>query len=483
MNYELEKLEGKVKFTFTILPDEWEEEINNVYLKSKHRFNVPGFRKGHAPRRTIENFYGKGIFFDDAINNIIKRGYTKALDENEDVYPVDEPNVDIEKFDEKEIKFVLEVTVKPTVKLGAYTGMNLEKVEYTVKQDDVKAAIERDRKAHVRKTAVEGRAVKEGDRLTLDYSGKVDGVKFDGGTAEKQELVIGSHTFIPGFEEQLVGMNLGETKDISVKFPEDYHAKNLAGKDAIFTVTVHSAVVEEVPEADDGFAQEMGPFETFDDYKKDVEKKLKEDAKRREQAAQENNIIEAVVANTELNVPDCMVNTQLDYELQDFAYRLSASGLRLEDYFKYIGSNEEEFKNERRNDALTTVKTRLVMEALIKELEEQGKIEVSEKELEDKYAEFADRAKTSVDEIKDSRQAAYIKNELLMTKTLEYLTANNTFTKAKKAAKAETENSEAAEGEAAPKKSKAKKADGEAAEAKEEAAEKPKAKRTKKTEE
>ncbi|MCH5163685.1 MAG: trigger factor [Clostridiales bacterium] len=435
MNYELEKSEGKVKFTFTILPAEWEEEINNVYLKTKHRFNVPGFRKGHAPRKTVENFYGKGVFFDDAIKNCVKKAYSKALDENADVYPVDEPKVDIEKFDDNEIKFTLEVTVKPEVKLGAYTGINLEKVEYTVKQDDVKAVIDRDRKAHVRKIEIKDRAVQNGDKLTIDYSGKVDGVKFEGGTAEKQELVIGSKTFIPGFEDQLIGMNMGETNDISVKFPEDYHAKNLAGKDAIFTVTVHSGVVEEMPEADDGFAQEMGPYETFADYKKDVEKKLKEDSKRREQMANENNIIEAVVANAQFTVPDCMVETQLNYELQDLSYRLSASGLKIEDYFKYIGSNVEEFKSERRQDALTTVQTRLVVEQLIKELTESGKIEVTDKEVDDKIAEFAQGGKMTVEQIKEAGQGEYIKNDLLMTKAIKFLIDNNTFTKATKAKK------------------------------------------------
>ncbi len=466
MNYELEKSEGKAKFTFTILPNEWEEEINNVYIKSKNRFNVPGFRKGHAPRKTIENYYGKGIFFDDAINNCVKRAYTKALDENADIYPVDEPKVDIEKFDEKEIKFTLEVTLKPEVKLGAYTGINLEKVEYTVKQDEIKSRIEHDRKAHVRRTEIKDRPVQEGDRLTIDYSGKVDGVKFEGGTAEKQELLIGSKTFIPGFEEQLIGMNMGETKDISVKFPEDYRAKNLAGKDAIFTVKVHSGVVEIMPEETDEFAQEMGPYETFADYKKGVEKELKENAKNRARVANENNILKAVVDNAQFTVPDCMVETQLNYELNDLARGLAQSNLKLEDYFKYIGSSVDEFKAERREDARTTVRTRLVVEALIKELEETGKLEVTDKDVEDKINEFAQNANTSAEEIKKSTSVEYIKNEITIEKIYKFLMENNTFTKATKTKKSEakenTENSATQEPEVKE--------------------EKPKAKRTKKTE-
>ncbi len=437
MNYQLEKAEGKVKFTFSVSPEEWEAEINNVFNKSKSRFNVPGFRKGHAPRKMVENFYGQGVFFDDAINNCIKNGYTKALDENPDIYPVDEPQADIAKFNDKEKVFTLEVTVKPEVKLGAYTGINLDKVEYTVKQDDVKAAIERDKKAHVRKLEIKDRAVQNGDKLNIDYSGSVDGVKFEGGTAEKQELTIGSKMFIPGFEEQLIGMNIGETKDISVKFPEDYHAKNLAGKDAIFTVTVNSGVVEEIPQENDDFAQEMGPYETFAEYKKDVEKKLKEDNKRKADLADENNIIEAVVKNAEFTVPDCMVETQLNYELDDLRYRLSASGLKLEDYFKYIGSSEKDFKEERKNDALTTVRTRLVIEALVKQLVDDKKIEVTDKEVDDKLEEYAKGGKITAEQLKKSGQENYFRNDLLMTKAIAFLKENNTFTKKTKAKKSE----------------------------------------------
>ncbi len=440
MNYVVEKSEGKVKITFTVLPDEWEEQVNNAYLKSKNRFNVPGFRKGHAPRKTIENFYGKGVFFDEAINSCVKNGYSKALSENEDIYPVDEPQVDIDKFDDKEIVFTVQVTVKPTVQLGAYTGIKLDNVEYTVKQDEIKAAIEQDRRAHVRKTEIKDRAVIEGDRLTIDYSGKVNGVKFEGGTAENQELVIGSKTFIPGFEEQLIGTLIGETKDITVKFPDDYHAKDLAGKDAVFTVTVHSGVHEELPEDNDDFAMEMGPYETFDAYKKDVKKRLEEAAKNKAKMANENNIIGKVVDNATIDIPECMVETELTYELDDLAYRLSASGLKLEDYFKYMGSSVEDYKKERHDEALKTVKTRLVIEQLIKELTDSKQIdEVTDDEFNKKVEEIASNGKIKAEQIKNSAQAAYIKNELMMQKLIKFLVDNNTFEKAAKSTKSKTD--------------------------------------------
>ena len=445
MNYQLEKMEGKVKFTFEILPAEWEEEVNNVYLKTKSRFNVPGFRRGHASRKMIENIYGQGVFFDDAVNNIVKKGYSKALSENDDVYPVDEPKVDIESFDDKGIKFSLEVTVKPTVKLGAYTGINLEKVEYTVMQSDVDDAIERDRRAHKRINDIKDRPVKDGDKVLIDFSGKVDGVKFDGGTAENQTLVIGSKTFIPGFEEQLIGMNIDETRDITVKFPSDYHAENLAGKDAVFTVTVHSITEEIIPEADDGFAQEMGPYEKFDEYKKDVKAKLEESNKRRERIANENNIIEAVVNNAEFTVPECMVNTQLDYELDNLAQNLAQSNFKLEDYFKYIGSSVEEFRQERRNDALTTVKTRLVIEQLAKELDQSGKIKVTDEEVDAKIDEYVKAGPQNgnaltAEDIKQSGQTELFRNSIVMDKTIEFLMQNNTFTKEAKKEKSTKES-------------------------------------------
>lgn len=441
MNYQVEKKEGSVKFTFTVSHDEWESEIEQTYLKTKGKYSVPGFRKGHATRKMIENFYGQSVFFDDAINNCVRKGYSKALDENEDIFPVDEPQVDIAKFDDKELVFTVEVVVKPEVQLGKYTGIKLDKVEYTVKQSDVKAELERARERLSRNEEVSDRALKNGDTANIDYSGSVDGVKFVGGTAEKQDLVIGSKTFIPGFEEQLIGMNVGDSKDITVKFPEEYHAKDLAGKDAVFAVKLNSITVKVLPELNDAFAQEASKFDTLAEYKEDIKKTLTENAKSRAEAENENNLIKAIVDDAKVEIPDAMIETQLDYIVQDFSYRLSYAyrGMKFEDYLKYSGTTMEEFRKDRREEALNTVKTRLTLEAVIK----AANIEVSQEDLEAKVKELADQTKKTVEEVKASGQLPYIRNEILMTRTMDFLKENNSFVAKEKKTKEQKEETSA----------------------------------------
>lgn len=441
MNYQVEKKEGSVKFTFIVSHDEWESEIEQTYLKTKGKYSVPGFRKGHATRKMIENFYGQSVFFDDAINNCVRKGYSKALDENEDIFPVDEPQVDIAKFDDKELVFTVEVVVKPEVQLGKYTGIKLDKVEYTVKQSDVKAELERARERLSRNEEVSDRALKNGDTANIDYSGSVDGVKFVGGTAEKQDLVIGSKTFIPGFEEQLIGMNVGDSKDITVKFPEEYHAKDLAGKDAVFTVKLNSITVKVLPELNDAFAQEASKFDTLAEYKEDIKKTLTENAKSRAEAENENNLIKAIVDDAKVEIPDAMIETQLDYIVQDFSYRLSYAyrGMKFEDYLKYSGTTMEEFRKDRREEALNTVKTRLTLEAVIK----AANIEVSQEDLEAKVKELADQTKKTVEEVKASGQLPYIRNEILMTRTMDFLKENNSFVAKEKKTKEQKEETSA----------------------------------------
>lgn len=464
MNYTIEEGKGEVKIAFTLTAEEWDASLNKAYIKNKSRFNIPGFRKGHATRKMIEKMYGEGVFFDDAFNDAFYEAYSKALGEHEEIFPVDDPKVDIDGVDENGVKFHAVVTVKPEVTLGDYKGIKVDKVEYNVTADDVNAEIERARKQASRKVEVEGKAVENGDIVNLDYSGSVDGIKFEGGTASNQELTIGSHSFIPGFEEQMVGMTVGETRDLNVPFPTDYHAKELAGKDSVFTVTVNKILKEEMPELNDEFAKDVSKFDTFAEYKADVEKRLQEGNDRRANAENENALIEAVTANSSVEIPQCMVESQIDYLVHDMEYRLMYmyQGMKLEDYLKYTGSNMAELRKSKTEEAKRDVKIRLVLEAIVK----AENLDVTDAELDAELARIAESAGKSVEEYRkgvDERQLSYIKNDLLMKKLIEFLKANNTFevkkaekkTAAKKPATKKAENGE--ETVAAPKKTAAKK--------------------------
>ncbi len=464
MNYTIEESKGEVKISFTLDAKEWDDSLNKAYIKNKSRFNIPGFRKGHATRKMIEKMYGEGVFFDDAFNDAFYEAYSKALGEHEEIFPVDDPKVDIDGIDENGVKFHAVVTVKPEVTLGEYKGIKVDKVEYNVTADDVNAEIDRARKQASRKVEVDGRAVENGDIVNLDYSGSVDGVKFEGGTASNQELTIGSHAFIPGFEEQMVGMTVGETRDLNVPFPTDYHAKELAGKDSVFTVTVNKILKEEMPELNDEFAKDVSKFDTLAEYKADVEKRLQEGNDRRANAENENALIEAVTATSSVEIPQCMIDSQIDYLVRDMEYRLMYmyQGMKLEDYLKYTGSNMEELRKSKAEEAKRDVKIRLVLEAIVK----AENLDVTDAELDAELARIAESAGKSVEEYRkgvDDRQLSYIKNDLLMKKLIEFLKANNTFevkkaekkTAAKKPAAKKAENGE--EKAAAPKKTAAKK--------------------------
>lgn len=464
MNYTIEESKGEVKISFTLDAKEWDDSLNKAYIKNKSRFNIPGFRKGHATRKMIEKMYGEGVFFDDAFNDAFYEAYSKALGEHEEIFPVDDPKVDIDGIDENGVKFHAVVTVKPEVTLGEYKGIKVDKVEYNVTADDVNAEIDRARKQASRKVEVEGRAVENGDIVNLDYSGSVDGVKFEGGTASNQELTIGSHAFIPGFEEQMVGMTVGETRDLNVPFPTDYHAKELAGKDSVFTVTVNKILKEEMPELNDEFAKDVSKFDTLAEYKADVEKRLQEGNDRRANAENENALIEAVTATSSVEIPQCMIDSQIDYLVRDMEYRLMYmyQGMKLEDYLKYTGSNMEELRKSKAEEAKRDVKIRLVLEAIVK----AENLDVTDAELDAELARIAESAGKSVEEYRkgvDDRQLSYIKNDLLMKKLIEFLKANNTFevkkaekkTAAKKPAAKKAKNGE--EKAAAPKKTAAKK--------------------------
>lgn len=443
MNYTIEKSKGEVKLNFALTAEEWDGFVDKAFLKNKNKYSVPGFRKGHVSRKMIEKLYGEGVFFDDAFNAAFYDAYSKALDENEDIFPVDDPKVDIDGITEEGVAFHAVVTVKPEVALGDYKGIKIDKVEYNVTVDDVQAEIDRVRKQAARRVEATDRAVENGDIVNLDYSGSVDGVKFDGGTATGQELVIGSGSFIPGFEDGMIGMAIGETKDVAVKFPEQYHAENLAGKDAIFTVTVNKIEKEEFPEFNDDFVKDVSAFDTVDAYRADVEKTLTEEKTRKADSENENKLVEAVVDNATVEIPECMIERRIDEMVEEMKYRLSYMyrGLTLEDYLKYTGGTIEDLRASRKADAETEVKTRLVLEAIVK----AESLEVTDEEVEAELAAMAEKQGKSAEDMKkhaDARQTSYIRNEILSKKLVAFLKEVNEFVageaKAKKTAKKTT---------------------------------------------
>lgn len=485
MKYEIERLKGQVKFTFEVDAKEWDEQINHVYLKTKNKYNVQGFRRGHATRKMIEMAYGENVFFEDAFNNCVTEGYNNAIDEHEDIFPVEQPHIEIEKFDGKNLTFTALVTVKPEVKLGVYTDLEIPKSEYSVTEAEVDKELEGARERLSRLIEITDREVKNGDMVNLDYCGKIDGVTFDGGTAKDQKLVIGSGTFIPGFEEQMVGMKLGETKDLNVKFPDNYGAENLAGKDAVFTVTVNKIFYKELPELNDEFASNASKFETLKDYKDDIKKRLTEEKESRAKVIDENSLIDAVVKNAEVDIPECMIENQIDYIVQDFEYKLAyLRGIKLDDYLKYIDTDIKTFREQRKPEAENAVKTRLVMEQIIKE----QNIEINDDDYNKKVSVLAEQAKQSEEEFTaklNDNQKDYIRREALMDKAVAYLESQNKFVKVKKTAAAKKSDEVKSENKASESKSKKssekKTTEPESEQKAEEKTEKPKKPTTKKT--
>ena len=439
MEYKIEKQKGNVKLSFNVPNAEWQTEIELTYVRTRGKYNVHGFRKGTAPRGLIEKAYGPTVFVNDALDSCFSKAYTKALQEN-DIEPVDEPKVEVQKYglNGENLEFTIEVTVKPEVTLGNYKGLTVKKAVYEVTAKDVDAQIDRVLGAHARLVNVTDRAAKEGDTVNIDYSGSINGVKFSGGTAKKQDLELGSHSFIPGFEEQVVGMKIGESKNVNVKFPDDYHSEEVKGKDAVFAVTLHEIKKREVPELNDKFVQDTTEFDTVEAYRANIEKNLKDNAERREKNENRNNMLDAVVNACSVEIPDCMVETELDYMMQDFEYRLAQmyGGMKLDDYFKYTGTSREEMRGSRREEAYKAVKTRLIAQAIII----ADNIEPTQEEIDAFIAETAQRMGKSEKDFKatlDEHAMSHIKNDATVEKLfteLEKVTNFEVVAEEKKAA-------------------------------------------------
>ncbi len=421
MSATYEKISGnKAKLSFTVPAAQFEEAMQKAYLKNRGKINVPGFRRGKAPRKLIETMYGEGVFYDDAFQEIFPDLYDEAVKEN-DLHVVDQPEVDVKEIGEgKDLVFTCEVFVRPDVTLGDYKGLTVEVTKQEVTDADIDARIEQDRQKVARTVDVEGRALENGDTVNLDYAGSVDGVAFEGGTAEGQTLTLGSNQFIPGFEEQMVGMNIGEEKDLNVTFPEQYHAAELAGKAAVFHVKVNSATHTELPELNDEFAADASEYNTFAEYKDSIVKELNEKAAKNNEVAVENALVEKATANAQMDIPEAMIRDQVNYILREMQMRMAYQGLRLEDYLKYTGQTVEQLADMYKGEAEQRVKMELTLEAIRKA---EG-VEPTDEDVQKQIAEQAERMGQKVEDFEKTltdEQRGYLKDSAAIQKVVELL--------------------------------------------------------------
>ncbi len=420
----LEMKEGNIaRLTITVDKDAFVKALNDAYHKTAGRYPVPGFRKGKAPRKVIEANYGAMVFFDDAFEACWAEPYDAAVAEHE-LFPVDRPSiVDIPTMSEAEgVIYVAEVQLKPDVTLGQYKGIAVKKLAYTVTDEEVDDALKMEQQKQVRYEDVD-RPVENGDRIILDYCGKVDGVAFEGGTAEDQTLDIGSGTFIPGFEEQLIGVNPGEEKDIHVTFPEEYHAENLKGKPAVFTCKVKAVQKKELPEIDDEFIKDISEQDTVAEWKENKRKELLEAREKAAKSARENELLEKAADNATVDIPDCMVDREVQYMMQSFGYQLAASGLKLEDYYKYMGTDKEKMEAMYRPDAQQRVKTELVIEAIKK----AENVVASDEEIDAAIEKYAQQNGMPLDQLKENLRdddKAYFADQVCANKIVDLLVEN-----------------------------------------------------------
>jgi trigger factor len=398
MSLQVEKLEKNMaKLTIEASAEDFEKAVQQAYVKARGKINIPGFRKGKAPRKIIEKMYGEGIFFEDAANALIPEAYGKALDEC-DLDIVSQPEINVEQIEAgKPFIFTALVAVKPEVTLGEYKGVEVEKTSVEVTEEEVQAEIDKEREKNSRTIDVDDRAVENGDIIKLDFDGSVDGVPFEGGKAENYTLTIGSGSFIPGFEEQLVGVQIGEEKDVNVTFPEEYHAKDLAGKAAVFKCKVNAIQVKELPEADDEFAEEVSEFSTLEEYKADLRKTLTERKEKDAKAKKQSAVIAKIVENATMEIPDAMIDSQVRNMAEDFARRMQSQGLTMEQYFQFTGMDYNKMKEQMKPEALKRIQNSLVLEAVAK----AENIEISDEKVDAEIAKMAEAYKMEVEKLKE----------------------------------------------------------------------------------
>lgn len=424
MSVQVEKLEkGMAKLTIEVSAEEFEKAVNTVYQKQRNRIQIPGFRKGKAPRKMIENMYGTGIFYEDAANEIIPDAYEKAYDEcGEEI--TSSPEIDVVQIESgKPFIFTAVVALKPEVSLGEYKGVAIEEFSAEVTDEEVNAEIDRERDNSARMVSVEDRPVQDGDMIELDFEGFVDGEAFEGGKGENYPLTIGSGAFIPGFEEQLIGAELNKEVEVNVTFPEDYNAKHLAGKDAVFKCTVKEIKVKELPELDDEFASEVSEYDTLEEYKENVRKGLEDKKAKQVKDEKEDAAIAAVVENATLEIPEAMLATEQRQMLDQFAQRITMQGMQLEQYMQMTGTNRETMLEQLKPQAERKIKSRLCMEAVAK----AENITASEEDYEEEMKVMADAYQIEVDKVKEmlgEKEKQSVMDDIAVRKAIEFVAQN-----------------------------------------------------------
>lgn len=421
------KEKNTVHFDIEVPAGDFEKALQQAYMKNRGRFNIPGFRKGKVPRKIIEMNYGEEIFFEDAINLLLPEAYSNAIDEL-GLEPVDSPEVDVDEIElGKPVHVKFSVEVKPEVKLGDYKTIELEKVDYSVTEEMIINEVERERDQNARIIDAGDREVAEGDILKIDFAGFIDGEQFDGGSAEDQELKIGSKQFIPGFEEGLIGKKKGEEVDVEVTFPEEYHEESLKGKPAVFKVTINEIKVKELPELDDEFAKDVSEFDTLEEYKNSIKETLEERLKEQEKIETENKLVEKVVEMSEMDIPEAMIMSQIESEIKDFEYRVKTQGFDMDTYLELTGTTRDDLELNFRPIAERRVKADLVLEAIAKAEDIQVTEEDLDKELEKLAEQYPQTNKEKF--IKDMKKGdlGFLKAGISNSKVLDMLMENIKF--------------------------------------------------------
>lgn len=427
MNYKTAPAEkSTVKVTITYSKEEWDNAINKAYTRTRGKYSVPGFRKGKVPKPVLENFYGKGVFFDEAFNILFSESYPDIIEkEKANFTAVGDPSLSVDDISEdKGVTLVASVPVKPDVEIGAYKGLKIKSYVYNVTDEDVEKEAKKILLSKAETVDVTDRPCKSGDTVKIDFSGSVDGVKFPGGTAEDYDLELGSGAFIPGFEEQVAGMSLGEEKDITVKFPEDYQADDLKGKDAVFAIKLKGIKEKQYPELTDEFVKANAGSETVEEYKNKCRERLERQAANKSLNETENSIIKAICETAKAEIPDAMIEQEIDKMVQDFSYRLMYQGIKLEEYLKYMGTTMEQFRSQFKGSATERVMSTLVIDKIVRT---EG-IKAEAEEVEGKIEEQAKSVGKTAEDYKksmDPRQREYIESDIVITKLFDFLKANN----------------------------------------------------------